>query len=38
MDLNRISFFSNELIRMKLFAIGLGLEDMLTDFINLMNP
>jgi citrate lyase subunit beta / citryl-CoA lyase len=44
MDLNRISFFSNELIRMKLFAIGLGLEDMLTDFyqsneslINLIN-
>jgi len=44
MDLNRISLFSNELIRMNLFAVGLGLEDMLTDFyqsneslINLIN-
>ena len=43
-DLNRISFFANELNRMNLFAIGLGLEDMLTDFyqsneslINLIN-
>lgn len=31
-DLNQILIFSKELMRMNLFAIGLGLEDMLTDF------
>jgi len=31
-DLNQILFYSNELKGMNLFAIGLGLEDMLTDF------
>lgn len=32
MDLNQILLFSNELKKMDLFAIGLGLEDMLTGF------
>jgi citrate lyase subunit beta / citryl-CoA lyase len=31
-DLNQISLFSNELKKINLFAMGLGLEDMLSEF------